>query len=91
MTDETGRDAVGSAPARLRDHLFIPMKRDARYCGHMSQPTVNGNKRVGYVSFSSECDYPPAMHPSGSREAVAFLAGLAPDQLDEYGGMPDDA
>lgn len=98
MTNETDRGGdkgkpveveSKAAPVRLRDHLFEPCRRDPRYCGHMSGPTTTGNDQVGYVSFSSECGYPPATHPSTTRELVAFLAGIEPEQLNEYGGMPD--
>jgi hypothetical protein len=47
----------------MRTHLFEPMGRDARYCGHMSAPARSGSVQTGYVSVSAECGYPADLHP----------------------------
>jgi len=47
----------------MRDHPFEPSD-DPRYCGHWS-----GSSRTtesGTLSLSSQCGYPPDMHPSAA-------------------------
>lgn len=47
------------------NHLFEPMKRDPRYCGHMSgSVTIAESNVFGTLSMSVECGYPPDQHPT---------------------------
>ena len=48
----------------MRDHLFVPDERDARYCGHWSGSTRT--TAAGTLTFGTQCGYPQDTHPDST-------------------------